>query len=65
LLTVTPGLLTFTVVPETKLVPVRVTGMLAPGAPLLGLIELSVGAAGLITKDTASVDAGIPFASVT
>jgi hypothetical protein len=40
---VTPGLLTATVAPATKLVPVRVTGTLAPSAPLAGLTEVSVG----------------------
>jgi hypothetical protein len=47
LLTVTPGLLTFTVAPETKLEPVRVTFTLVPAVPLLGLIEVSVGADGV------------------
>jgi hypothetical protein len=55
LLTVTPGLLTFTVAPETKLEPVRVTFKLVPAVPLFGLIEVSVGAdsvGGLIVKPT-------------
>jgi hypothetical protein len=43
LLTVTPGLVTFTVALDPKFVPVRVTLTLAPGAPVLGLIEVSVG----------------------
>jgi hypothetical protein len=40
---VTPGLLTATAAPATKFVPVRVTGTLAPSAPLAGLTEFSVG----------------------
>ncbi len=33
----------FTVVPEVKLVPVKVTGTLVPATPLAGLIEDKVG----------------------
>ncbi len=43
LLTDTPVLLIFTVAPETKFVPVRVTGTVVPSAPLFGLIEVRVG----------------------
>jgi len=46
LLTVTPGLLTFTVAPEMKFVPAKVTGTFTPGAPLFGLIDVKVGGAG-------------------
>ena len=45
-LTVIPGLLVATVAPAVKLVPVRVTGMLAPCTPLAGLTEVSVGGGG-------------------
>jgi hypothetical protein len=44
LLTVTPLPLTFTVEPAPKFVPVSVTGTLVPCTPLVGLIEVSVGA---------------------
>ena len=43
LLTVIPAPLTAMVVPDTKFVPVSVTGMLCPCTPLFGLIEVSVG----------------------
>jgi len=56
LLTVTPGLLTFTVAPETKLVPVSATGTLTPGAPLFGLMEVSVGGAGPLDTTRFTVD---------
>jgi len=62
LLTVTPVFVMLTVAPETKFVPVRVTGTLAPCAPLVGLMALRVGAAGLTVKTTA---AEVPFAVVT
>jgi hypothetical protein len=45
LLTVTPLPLTFTVVFPAKFVPVKVTGTFVPCAPVVGLIEASVGAA--------------------
>jgi hypothetical protein len=45
-LTVTPVPDTATVAPATKLVPVSVTGTAAPRLPDVGLIEVSVGAAG-------------------
>ncbi len=55
LLTVTPELLTFTVAGETKLVPVSVTGTVAPCAPLVGLVEVRVGAAEVTAKVTAKL----------
>ena len=39
-----------TVAPEAKLVPVKVTGTLFPATPLLGLIDVSVGAVAPIVK---------------
>ena len=42
-LTVMPGLETFTVAPERKLAPVRVTGTEVPCTPLAGLIPLKLG----------------------
>ena len=53
LLAVTPGLLTATVAPATKLVPVRVTGTLVPCTPLAGLTDVSMGAGGFTVKPTA------------
>lgn len=51
--TVTPDPETVTVVPVVvKLVPVNVTGTFVPRSPLLGVIEVSVGAAGLTTVRT-------------
>jgi hypothetical protein len=44
------------------LVPVKVTGTLAPCAPLAGLIEVSVGPAALIVKVTGAL---VPFEAVT
>ena len=44
-LTVTPGLLTATVAPAMKFVPVKVTGTLLPTTPLDGLTEVNVGPA--------------------
>ena len=46
LLAVTPGLLTATVAPLMKLVPVRVVDTLVPWTPFAGLTEVSVGAGG-------------------
>src|SRR5205809_1020498 len=62
LLTVTPLLLTFTLAPETKFVPVRVTGIAVPWAPLMGLRALSVGTGGLTVK---VLDPLVPPAVVT
>src|ERR1039458_626346 len=45
-----PLLVVDTVAPGTKLVPVRVTGTLAPWVPLAGLTEVRVGGAGLTVK---------------
>ena len=45
-LAVTPVEETATVAPDTKFVPVRVTGTLAPWAPLDGAIEVRVGGSG-------------------
>ena len=50
LLTVTPALATLTEAPAMKLAPVRVTGTLAPWAPLFGLTELRVGAEEVTVK---------------
>jgi hypothetical protein len=61
-LTVTPAFETFTVAPGVKLAPVNVTGTLAPWAPLLGLIEVSVGCGDWIVKLTAPL---VPPAVVT
>ena len=47
-----PLLVTATVAPATKLLPVRVTGTLAPWTPPEGLIEVSVGIGGF-TVNTA------------
>ena len=55
LLTVTPGVAAVNVmlVPERKLLPVRISGTAAPWRPLFGVIELSVGAGtGLTVKLT-------------
>ena len=46
LLTAIPVLFVDTVAPDTKFVPVRVTGTLAPWTPLAGLIEVRVGGGG-------------------
>ncbi|HTE47192.1 MAG TPA: hypothetical protein VK636_18225 [Gemmatimonadaceae bacterium] len=48
--TVTPVPDTATVAPETKLVPVSVTGTVAPTVPLDGAMVVSVGAGGLIVN---------------
>jgi hypothetical protein len=48
LLTVIPLELTDTVELEAKLFPVRVTGTVVPWAPLLGMMDVRVGA-GLVT----------------
>jgi hypothetical protein len=48
--TVTPVPLTFTLAPETKFVPVSVTGTAAPCAPVDGLTVLNVGAAAVTVK---------------
>jgi len=53
LLTDTPLLLVFTVAPETKPVPVSVTGTEVPCSPLLGLTEVSVGITPRMVKVTA------------
>ena len=55
LLTVTPELSTFSVVPEVKFVPIRVTFTFEPDVPALGVIDVSVGAAALIVKATVLV----------
>jgi hypothetical protein len=55
LLTVTPELLTATVAPDRKLEPVSVTGILAPSAPLAGLIELIAGPGGVMVKVVAAL----------
>jgi hypothetical protein len=44
-----------TVAPETKFVPVRVTGTLAPWTPVAGLTDVNVGAGGLTVKTTAAL----------
>jgi hypothetical protein len=49
-LTAIPVLLVATVAPETKLVPVRVTGAPAPRTPVAGAMVLSVGGGGLTVK---------------
>jgi len=53
LLTDTPLLLVFTVAPEMKFVPVRVTGTVVPCAPLLGLTEVRVGPVEMMVNVTA------------
>ena len=53
LFTVTPELLTLTVAPATKFVPVNVTGTLFPAVPLVGLMEVRVGAGGFTVNVTA------------
>src|ERR1700685_3428026 len=62
LLTVTPGLLTFTVAPDEKFLPVKVTVTEVPAAPLAGLIVASVGNGALILNATGEV---VPPAVVT
>jgi hypothetical protein len=47
-LTVIPELLTTTVEPATKLVPVKVTGTVVPWTPLAGLTKLKVGGGGTV-----------------
>ena len=47
-LTVTPVEETATVAPETKFVPVRVTGTLTPCGPLVGAMEVRVGGVGIV-----------------
>ena len=54
LLTVTPVEEMATVAPETKFVPVRVTGTLAPRTPLEGAMEVRVGAVAALTVKTAA-----------
>src|ERR1022692_4144322 len=54
-LTAIPELLVRTAAPATKLVPVRVTGTVAPGAPNAGAIVLSVGGGGLTVKTTGAL----------
>jgi hypothetical protein len=51
-LTVIPLLPGLTVAPVTKLVPVTVTGTVAPCAPLFGLAAVRVGAGGFTVNDT-------------
>lgn len=51
LLTVTPGLATATVAPLVKFVPVSVTGTLPPCGALPGVVEVNVGADGLVTAN--------------
>src|ERR1019366_313246 len=53
--TAIPELLVRTVAPATKLVPVRVTGTAAPGAPYAGVIVLRVGGGGLTVKTTGAL----------
>lgn len=50
LLTVIPELSTLTIAPVVKLLPVNVTFTVAPGAPELGLMDVSVGALELTLK---------------
>jgi hypothetical protein len=64
LLTVTPGLLTVTLAPGTKLVPVSVTGTAVPCTPVVGLIDSSVGGSGLMVSENGAV-ANALLASVT
>src|SRR5689334_2349545 len=52
LLTVIPALFVFTVAPETKFVPVNVTGTVVPVVPLAGLTELRVAAGGFSVNVT-------------
>jgi hypothetical protein len=53
LLTATPLLLTATVAPATKFVPVSVAGTLVPWTPLAGPTEVSVGADGFTVNAAA------------
>jgi hypothetical protein len=62
LLTPTPGLVTTTVAPETKLEPVSVTGTLVPCVPLVGAIDVNVGAVGLIVNTAGAL---VPLEVVT
>ena len=62
LLTATDELFTFTVAPEAKLVPVRVTVPLVPDNPPLGLRDVSVGVSGFKPKLTGLV---VPLEVVT
>ena len=62
LLTVTPVEETVMVAPAAKLAPVRVTGTVAPWAPLDGAMAVRAGAAGLTVKTVAAV---VPPAVVT
>jgi len=55
LLTATNELFTFTVAPETKLVPVSVTVPLLPATPPLGLRDVRVGVSGFRPKVTGLV----------
>src|SRR5581483_2486375 len=72
LLTVTPVLLTPTLAPETKLVPVKVIGTTAPCTPVAGVIELRVGGGGatlklsvpLVPPDVDTLTATGPIAAV-
>jgi hypothetical protein len=50
LLTVTPALAIVTDAPDTKLDPVSVTGTLVPCVPLVGAMDVNVGAGGLIVN---------------
>ena len=52
LLTITAGLLEFTVAPKTKFVPISVTLAFVPGAPEFGLIDVRVGGSGLMVNAT-------------
>lgn len=63
LLIETPRVPTITVAPAAKFVPVSVTFTLVPADPELGLIDVIVGAAGLIVKVTGAV--GVPPAALT
>jgi hypothetical protein len=61
-LTLTPMAPTKTVAGETKFVPVKITGTVVPVSPLLGLIDVKVGAGGAMAKLTAPL---VPPAVVT
>ena len=52
LLTAIHGLLTATLAPVTKFVPVSVTGTVAPCTPLVGLTDARVGADELMASGT-------------
>src|SRR5258708_25728858 len=58
--TVTAGWATARVAPATKFVPVSVTGTVLPRMPLVGLIEVSVGAGGvMLNADGGDVPPGV------